>query len=136
MSKYSLFSIFFLSICISVSIRYFLIQSFQVESSSMSPTLQKGDQVLSLSLKYSPQLKIKDVIIFQLPNSKNKYIKRITKIYKSGDPLSKMGNDTYFLAGDNKNNSLNSLDFGLIENKYIHSKALLVFFPFSNFKIL
>jgi signal peptidase I len=42
----------------------------------------------------------------------------------------------YFVCGDNRSNSSDSRDFGSIERQQIKGKAWLVYFPFTNFRLI
>lgn len=42
----------------------------------------------------------------------------------------------YFVFGDNRSNSSDSRDFGSIERQQIKGKAWLVYFPFTNFRLI
>lgn len=64
---------------------------FKITGHSMQPTFYPGDQVIAF--KFS-KIKAGDVVVFKR-NSKN-VIKRVVKISEG----------KYFLAGDNKNDSL------------------------------
>jgi signal peptidase I len=57
---------------------------------------------------------------------KDDYVKYI----KSANVLEELGDDEYFLLGDNRANSLDSRFFGSIEGKHIIGRVLIRLFPF------
>ena len=83
----------------------------------MEPAILDGQSVLASNIPYIiSKPKIGDVIAF---NKKGKiFIKRIVKINLSAD------GDKYFVAGDNKKDSLDSKKFGWIDRKQIVGKVI------------
>ena len=48
----------------------------------------------------------------------------------------KLGEDEYFVCGDNRTNSSDSRDFGPIKKDAIKGKAWIVYYPFNEFRIV
>ena len=83
----------------------------------MKPTLSEGDTVLVSGFSYFfKKPKIGDLIVLK----KDMYIiKRITKANPS------INGDKFFVQGDNKNESIDSRDFGWVSGKEILGKVIL-----------
>lgn len=136
----------------------------RVENVSMQPTLYQGEFVLvnKLAYKWSTP-KIGDIIIFPYPKDPTQnYIKRVIGV--PGDVVSisngtvKVNNETLvepyiaaepnysgnwtvpegklFVLGDNRNNSSDSHAWGFVDIKQVIGKALVIYWPFNDFKIL
>ncbi len=90
-----------------------LLSRFKISGHSMKPTFSEDDSVLvsSVPLLFGKPNK-GDVVVFKKYG--RHYIKRIKKI-KDGK---------YFLAGDNKKDSLDSRRFGSVKRKQIKGKVL------------
>ncbi len=129
----------------------------RVEGSSMEPGLHDGDLVLVNRLAYRiGDLQRGDVIIFYYPfNPEKRYIKRIIGI--PGDTINVRDGEVYvngalvdepyivrppeysgtwvvgprevFVLGDNRNNSEDSTDWGMLPIEEIIGKAILVYWP-------
>lgn len=145
-------------------------QRTQVDGSSMSPTLENKDNLITDKISYrfkDPQRY--DIIVFPFQYQENTYyIKRIIglpgetvqimdqKVYINGEELGEqygkepmndpgaysepiiLGDDQYFVLGDNRNNSSDSRDpsVGLIKGEDIIGRAWLRIWPFSKFGFL
>jgi nickel-type superoxide dismutase maturation protease len=91
---------------------------FKIIGHSMEPTLKSGDTVLVSSLPYvfkSPQQN--DIIAAKMDGKV--MIKRITK----------EEDNSYFLIGDNPNDSYDSRKFGMIARKDILGKVIFIRHP-------
>lgn len=134
----------------------------------MESTLSNGDQLIVEKLSYyfhDPERF--DVIVFPYDNNIN-YIKRIIglpgetvqimdgKIFINGEILNEdygnavmeedgiasdviqLGDDEYFVLGDNRNASVDSRkeEVGNIKREKIQGKAWLRFYPFNDFQII
>lgn len=90
-----------------------LLGILRIHGHSMEPTIKDGQVVLISEIPYvisNPQLR--DIVAFK--NKGKIFIKRISEI-KS---------DTYYLTGDNKNDSLDSRSFGFVKRGQILGKVL------------
>lgn len=146
----------------------YLVQEAIVNGVSMKPTLENSDKLLlnKLSPKFN-LLKRFDVVVFDCESGKT-FIKRIMglpgekieisngKVYINGtvlkdDPIKeyinysgiadsqiKLGDDEYFLLGDNRNESYDSrfIDVGLVKRKSIVGKVWLRVYPFTKFGVI
>lgn len=90
----------------SVLLKRFIFSVTRVDGNSMLPTLIDGQYVLVLRF-LKPRLE--DVIVFKLPNEKNHFVKRVNRVEK----------DSYYVLGDNINNSKDSRHFGNVDKKYV-----------------
>ncbi len=117
----------------------FVAQSFVVQGSSMSPTLENGERLVVEKVSYRfTEPDYGDIIVFKFPyNPQEEFIKRVIALpgdtveirqgevlvnndpideqYISEPPLSSFSSrevpeDHYFVLGDNRNNSLDSRD--------------------------
>ncbi len=145
-----------LSVVLFVSINM-ISARIRVDGASMEPTLVSGEYVIVSRLSYrlgSPQRG--DIIVFHFPRDpKEEYIKRIIglpgdevevrngSVYVNGQGLTenylnvkmnymgtwKVPEDQLFVLGDNRNNSSDSHDWGMVPMNYVVGKALVVYWP-------
>lgn len=136
----------------------------RVENISMEPTLVPGEFLVVNKFAYkTSEIKRGDIIVFHYPmNPDEDYIKRVIGV--SGDKISISDgqvlvngfvlNEPYiaappakggewlvpenavFVMGDNRNESSDSRDWGFVPDDFIIGKALLVYWPFNQAKIL
>lgn len=129
----------------------------RVESVSMLPSLEEGEFVIISKLAYqwsSPERG--DIVVFRFPlDPSRRYIKRVvalpgdrvvvekgsvevngitlTEPYIADDPLYagewELGPDELFVLGDNRNNSLDSKNWGPLPIENIIGKAVVVYWP-------
>ena len=91
-----------------------LLSRFKIVGHSMMPGFSENDNVLASSAPFILRKpRIGDVVIFE--KDKKQFVKRINKI----------DNGKYCLLGDNKNDSKDSRNFGLIERDQIKGKVIL-----------
>ena len=90
---------------------------FRIEDRSMEPTLKSGDYIIASKLAYVFGRPSKgDVIVFKDPKEKSRFlVKRISKVI----------NNKYFVAGDNKKYSQDSRHFGAIDRNLIVGKLFI-----------
>lgn len=138
----------------------------RVENISMTPTLIPGEFVLVNKLAYRfDEMRYGDIIVFHYPvNPKEDYVKRViglpgdeiriqngvltvngktlqedylpdTPIY-TGDKTWIVPEASVFVMGDNRNSSSDSRLWGFVPANYIVGKALVIYWPFDQFRIL
>lgn len=91
---------------------------FTIIGHSMEPVLKNGSTVIASSLPYLfRKPKINDIIVIKHPKSKKILVKRLIKIEKS----------EYFVAGDNRLDSIDSKNFGLVRKKDIIGKVFIYY---------
>lgn len=143
---------------LALLIQQFVVKPFGIPSESMEPTLLKGDRVLVSRLAYrfgEPQRG--DVVVFHPPLGTEDYIKRIVavggdhvavkngKLYLNGEPQQEpyikdgdilgefddiiVPKGSFFVMGDNRNNSGDSRIFGTITRQAIVGKAFARYWP-------
>jgi len=131
----------------------------RVENISMKPTLQPGYLILVNKLAYKLGApKHGDIIVFDYKGAgQEEYIKRIIGlpgdqvvvehgiVSVNGHPLTEpylaelprysgswsVPEDSYFVLGDNRNNSSDSHQWGYVKSNELIGKAILVYFPFN-----
>ena len=136
----------------------------RVENVSMEPTLVPGEFLVVNKLSYKTgEIKHGDIIVFHYPlNPDEDYIKRVIGL--PGDaitiidgqvsvngylldepyiaaPPARGGEwivpqNAVFVMGDNRNESSDSRDWGFVPDDFILGKALFVYWPFNQAKIL
>lgn len=136
----------------------------RVENISMEPTLQPGEFLLVNKLAYRlGNFQYGDIIVFHYPpNPSEDYIKRViglpgdevtvkdNQVKVNGYPLTepyisapphydgtwKVPEDSIFVLGDNRNQSSDSHSWGFVPTNYVVGKALVIYWPFSELKVL
>ncbi len=101
------------------------IRRFLVEGSSMNPGYKEGDRLLisPILLRFSPPTE-GDVVVIQHPKKSNKQLlKRVIGV--PGDRVEgvELGQEEYFVLGDNKGKSEDSRHFGKIMRNQILGKV-------------
>lgn len=157
-----------LALILSLVITKYVAHHTSVEGSSMEPTLENGDQLIVENVSYylhDPERF--DVIVFPYSHNVS-YIKRIIglpgesiqikdgAIYVNGEILTEnygketiedpglakeeivLGEDEYFVLGDNRNASIDSrrLEVGTVKRSKIMGKAWLGIYPFNRIGII
>lgn len=117
-------------------IRIYVAQPFIVSGASMVPTFESGDYLIIDEFTYNfirePQKG--EVIVFRYPNDPSKFfIKRVVglpgeEVIVDGRSWT-VGNDEYFVMGDNRTQSLDSRSFGGLSRDNITGRALLRLWP-------
>lgn len=158
-----------ISLAIIIPVRYFLIQPFYVQGSSMEPNFHSSEYLIIDEISYrfnNPERG--DVVVFKYPrNPEEFFIKRIIGLpgeelkFKEGDiyvyndvyehgvklrekylPSSsktmgrdsesgtiELGENEYYVLGDNRNSSRDSRSFGPIKESMIVGRVLLRGWP-------
>jgi len=136
----------------------------RVENVSMKPTLQPGEFLLINRVSYKlGEPSIGDIVVFHAPGvSDLDYIKRIIGlsgdevrveggiVYVNDQPLFEpyiadspnyngtwtVPEDSYFVLGDNRNNSSDSHQWGFVPKEDIVGRALLIYWPLDQITLL
>lgn len=152
-----------ISLGIFLFVYIFLVQPHRVKGESMSPNFEDGELLLTEKVAYrfgDPQRG--DVVVFEAPvGRKVDFIKRIiglpgekvevrggsifvngSKVEENyinvptqGDKEIKLGENEYFVFGDNRGASSDSRVFGPIERKSIRGRVWFVYWPIIESKI-
>lgn len=147
---------YFIIIVVVIIIRTYFVTPIKVQQKSMYPTLKENDIMILNKLgihtsgisrfeivviKHEDDFLIKRVI--GLPGEMIEY--KDSKLYIDGKEYKedfidvntkdyilkkKIPKDKYFLVGDNRNNSIDSRVFGLVDKKDIIGKTNIIIFPF------
>jgi len=147
---------------IVIPIRYFLFQPFFVEGQSMDPNFASGDYLIidEISYRFS-QPERGDVIVFKYPlNDSRRLIKRIiglpgetiviadcrviinnnvldesaylNDICTSGNMTVILGDNEYFVLGDNREFSFDSRSFGILQKDLIIGRVFIRAWPINS----
>ena len=142
-------------IVVVVSIRTFIVTPVMVQGESMVPTLDGGE--IMLLKKYDTSYKRFDIVVVNKSVEGDNLIKRVIALpgetirvrnnvlyindkvvkdkYANGDTGNfqeiTLGEDEYFLMGDNREISKDSRSLGVIKKNEIEGTVGIVIFPFS-----
>jgi len=135
------------------------VRFFEIASSSMTPALQEGDRVVTVK---KSRLKRYDIVLLNAPKGpREKLTKRIIglpgetievkdgRVFIDGERLkedyleerpqyeleTEIPSGSYFLLGDNRNESEDSRVWGPVLEKYITGRVVCRYWPFRDFKI-
>jgi len=126
----------------------------KVASSSMEPTLQVGDVILTDA---NAPIDRYDVVAFDAPDGGDPYVKRVLGVpgdrievrhgllYLNGreeystqvsqnrlnwpDERIRVPREALFMMGDNRNNSFDSLNFGSVPREHIRGRVMWIVWP-------
>lgn len=148
-----------IAIVLAVIIRMFVIEPFYIPSGSMEPTLKEDDRIIVSKLNYHFQEpKRGDVVVFKYPlDPQRNFVKRLiavggetvairnSRLYINNQPLPEnylpqglrfadfgpkaVPAGSYFMLGDNRNNSDDSRVWGFLPEKLIVGKAVVIYWP-------
>lgn len=142
-------------ILVVITIRTFIVTPIIVQGESMSPTLDGGE--VMLLKKYDTSYERFDIVVVNKSVEGDNLIKRVIGLpgetiryknnklyingkiiedgYASGDTGNfqeiTLGEDEYFLMGDNREVSLDSRRLGIIKKSEIEGTVGIVIFPFN-----
>lgn len=148
-------------IIVGVLLRWFVLQPYMISSTSMEPTLLSGDRILINQLTtrfWAPSRG--DIVVFFYPlDPRRTFIKRIValpgetvelhdnQVFINGvvlsEPYLKAGNyppfaaetvppGRVFVLGDNRQESSDSREWGLLPMDHIQGKYWLTYYPLSH----
>lgn len=146
-------------VLIAVLVRSFIVQTFYVSGASMEPSYHDGEYLLVDKLSYHFRAPRRgEVIILQFPKDERKdFIKRViglpgervevrggavyidgraldepylsgANVTSGGDPV-KLGEDEFYVLGDNRNNSSDSRSWGVLPRRDVLGRSWLRFWP-------
>ncbi len=148
-----------IALVITFVIRSFVVDIFRIPSPSMVPTIEVGDRVVVTRFSYwFDEPSRGDVVVFKYPNNeKVDYIKRViglpgetvafhdNRLYIDGEaveenylPEGTITNDfgpievpenSYFMCGDNRQNSSDSRSWGFVDQSLIIGKGQFIYWP-------
>lgn len=148
-----------------VLLRLFVLQPYIIPSSSMEPTLKPEDRILVNRWAYRFGAPTRgDVVVFAYPKDPTRtFVKRVVavegenvelkgnQVYVNGqliqEPYLKPGDyppfepetvpqENIFVLGDNRKESGDSREWGVLPRNYIIGKAWLIYRPLDRFKLL
>lgn len=148
-----------IAVLLAVVIRLFVLEPFYIPSGSMEPTLQERDRIIVSKMNYYFQEpKRGDIVVFKYPKDpKRNFVKRLiakggetvaikdSRLYINGQQVPEdylppglriadfgpvaVPEGSYFMMGDNRNNSDDSRVWGFLPEKLIVGKAILIYWP-------
>lgn len=155
-----------IALVLAIVIRTFVFQPFYIPSGSMEPTLQVNDRIIvsKFSYKFNSEPDLGDVIVFKYPlDPQRDFIKRVigtpgdiveiqdSQLYVNdqlipeayiaagefGDygPI-QVPEESFFVLGDNRNNSQDSRSWGFVPQKNLIGKAQIVFWPLHRINLI
>ena len=120
---------------IVVPIRLWVAQPFLVSGASMEPTFNNGNYLIIDEFSYHLRKPKKDeVVVFRYPNDPSKFfIKRIAglpgeTVAVQGREIT-LGENEYYVLGDNRGASSDSRIWGPVEEKFIIGRTLARLWP-------
>jgi signal peptidase I len=144
-------------------LRWGVLQPYVIRQPSMEPGLVSGDRIVVNRLAYRGSAPARgDVVVFAFPKDlKRTFVKRViaaegetvelrdNKVFVNGnaiqEPYVKPGDyppygpetvpvGKVFVLGDNRRESEDSREWGLLPKNYLLGKALLLYYPFQRFR--
>ncbi|MEL1134066.1 signal peptidase I [Desulfitobacterium sp. THU1] len=150
-------------VVIAALLRLFVLQPYAISSNSMEPTLLNGDRILVNRFAYQYGAPARgDIVVFAYPKDTSRtFVKRViavegesvelkgNQVYVNGalvqEPYLKQGDyspfepetipaENIFVLGDNRRESGDSREWGVLPQSYIIGKAWLVYNPLQRLK--
>lgn len=152
-------------VLVGILLRLFVLQPYIIPSASMEPGIVPGDRILVNKLAYrfwAPDRG--DIAVFAYPRDpKRTFVKRVlalegekvelrdNQVFVNGqlvkEPYLKPGDyppfgpetipkENVFVLGDNRRQSEDSREWGLLPKNYLLGKALMVYYPLQRIKFL
>jgi len=148
-----------IAVLLAVLIRLFILEPFYIPSGSMEPTLKEHDRIIVSKLNYRLQDPQRgDIVVFKYPRDpKRNFVKRLiavggetvaiknSRLYINGQQVSEnylprglrfadygpvqVPRGSYFMMGDNRNNSDDSRVWGFLPENLIVGKAIVIYWP-------
>ena len=148
-----------IALVITFVIRSFVVDIFRIPSPSMVPTIEVGDRVVVTRFSYWFDGPARgDVVVFKYPNNeKVDYIKRViglpgetvafqdNTLYINGEAVEEpylpegtitvdfgpieVPENSYFMCGDNRQNSSDSRSWGFVDQSLIVGKGQCIYWP-------
>jgi len=112
---------------------FYFVEPFVVSGRSMTPLYQDGDILLVERVSYHFRIAKDDILIFRYPRFDKEEIdlKRVIGVpletVTIGDTEMYLGKEDYFIAGDNRQESTDSRDFGTVQKEHIIGKPFMRF---------
>jgi signal peptidase I len=119
------------TLAIVLPIRLFIAQPFIVQGASMVPSFQNGDYLIVDEISYRfKEPERGDVIIFKYPKDTSKYfIKRVEGLPGETIGNTTLGEDQYYVLGDNRGASSDSRIWGPVPRKNIIGRPFARLLP-------
>lgn len=151
-----LYAILFAFVFLFIS---FVAQPFQVTGASMYPLLKEGELVLidKISLRFGENIKKGDILAFLSPSKRKEIlVKRVAaspgevlslrdseKLKKRSilpdhfaETMIRMGDNEFYMMGDNAKDSIDSRAFGPVGKEQVIGKVRLILWPPQKIKLL
>lgn len=152
-------------VCVGIVLRLFVFKPYLIPSASMEPGIAPGDRIIVNQLSYRLGAPSRgDVVVFAYPRDPNRtFVKRVLALEGEtvelkdnqvfinsqlvNEPYLKPGDyppfgpetipkDNVFVLGDNRRQSEDSREWGLLPRNYLIGKATMIYYPLSRIKFL
>ncbi|TLY45502.1 MAG: signal peptidase I [Nitrospirae bacterium] len=127
-----------IAIILALFIRTFVVQAFKIPSGSMVPTLTIGDHILVTKFLYDLKLPYWDRILVRWEPLVETYVQHVDPnvLPHQVQPRDNLGPlkvppDSYFVMGDNRDQSLDSRFWGFVKVEKIKGKAFLIYWSWN-----
>ena len=138
---FDFFKFIIITALIVIPVRLWVAQPFLVSGASMEPTFNNGNYLVIDEFSYHLRKPKKDeVIVFRFPDDTQKFfIKRIAGV--PGETVTIQGRETtlgeneYYVLGDNKGASYDSRMWGPVPEKLIIGRTLARLWPFGKIEL-